>query len=493
VRTALALALAPIALLALLPFTAGSCSLGLDESLIDRAQDGAPIGEGTLPDGQVIDVPPDDGGAPDASGPSTCTADATCTTADGCLKGHCDLGRHVCVYDVCRAACAASACNRTSHACAAATAYKYRAAQIAVGSPVCARCAVAAYPWLFTVTAAGAVAFDVSNPSNSTPTRVPIAGLPFTPTQVVASGSRIWMTGAVGAGAVPAAYIDVPPDPFTATLTAHSATLAYDQAAGGFFLLPGSGGAALLVGPNAPFPATLVNAPLADTTRLVGTGLPVPAGLAPTSATSGRRLALYGLNPLAAPEFSLVDGVGGPGPAASAVTTIGGITVTTARGFGASPEGAMFWAAGTEQPPDGVGGGPTTRSVYGAFLLDSATAAINETSPGADIEVFNVPANVVADTTPVIGPMAMLDANTVMVTSMSRDNPAQSAVQFVKRTPLGVVKEADGVTPRRLALPFAVGSLVAATASDGIGYVVANDPAAGNDASIVAFDIGCAP
>jgi hypothetical protein len=331
----------------------------------------------------------------------------------------------------------------------------------------------------------------MSNPANPAPRKAPITGLTFQPTQIVSNGSRVWMTGAVGGGGgVPIAYIDVPSDPFTTSFAATTVSATFGQGVGGFFLLPLTGQSALLVGPTSPFEATVVAAPLAPPVNLVGTPLGAPTTSSPT-VTSGTRL-LMAANTAGTAGFNLVSGAGSATPQSGPVTVFGAITaVSTSRSFASSEDGAVFWATGVTQTD--AGDTVTTRAAQGAFLLDSATGQIPESVTGLDLDVYADPVNPIGQNATVVGPSALLDANTAMVTTMAHENPLQTAVQFVKRTPLALVKEADGVTPRRAVLTVPASQVVAATASNGIGYVVANDPAPPNPATLFVFDPGCAP
>ena len=88
--------------------------------------------------------------------------------------------------------------------------------------------------------------------------------------------------------------------------------------------------------------------------------------------------------------------------------------------------------------------------------------------------------------------MAMLDNADVMVTTAAKEGPTTTtAVQFLKRDPLSVV------AGKRITIPAAISSIAGASASNGLGYVVANDPAAapGDPATghVYVFDSACGP
>ena len=468
-------------------FLVASCSLGLDETKIGDA--GSTDLPGRSPDSGAAVV----ADAAPASVVQSCASDADCTSTNGCTKGTCDLARKACVYTVCRAAaCSASACNLDAKTCAAPTPYPYKATQFSLGAQVaCGNCAAAIYPWLFVVLTTGLTAFNVANPANATPAQVPIVGLGFVPSQLVASGSRLFVLGGQsgpGPTRVNLAYLDVPSDPFTTKLSAVSVLATYDRPAEGISLFPRASGTALLVGPGTTsYPSAVLTPPLVEPLSVATTALaPVP-GTADV-ATSGARLLMSGITAGLA-TFNFIDQAGTAAPQNQATVTINDAgQVSPARRWAQSADGAIFWETNVHQ---GVDLGVTTRATRGYFLVPDANGAI-ATGPGVDIEVYDVAMQGVAANVSTIAPLAMLDATTAIVATQARENAAQTAVQFVK--PTGVVKQADNVTPRRQVLPVSFATFAAAAGSNGIGYLVANDqpgpPATG---TAYAFDPACAP
>ncbi len=493
-RAGVVAALATICVLA----AGASCSLDLDESLIEKARDG---GAG-LGDAQTEDPGADGGvdtGIPVGPDASACTSDDACTTNHGCLKGKCDLTRKSCTYDVCRSsACNAAACDENARTCGAPTPYKYRASQFTVGAQItCGKCAAAVHPWLFIVTATGVVAFNTSNPSNPAPPQVPVVGLGFVPGALVQSGSRVWMLGGAsgpGPSRIQLAYVDAPADPFTKRITAHTVLAGYNRAAAeGRFLFPRGNDSALVVGNVAQqFPAAAVEAPLNEPVAITATPVIPPQDFGP-SAVSGNRLLMSAvLNQVA--QFAFIDKAGSPDPATGPVvnlTDAGAASVH--RTFAQSADGAIFWATGVHQ---GTAPEPlTTRAARGYFLVPNAAGAI-EGNVGVDLEVYDV--QPVGANAAIFGAnqatAALLDAKTAMVAMQARENDQTTAVQFVTREPLGLVREPNNGPPRRHLLPVPINAFAAATASNGIGYLVANDQVGQPpSATVYVFDPACAP
>ena len=470
---------------------AASCSIDLDESLIGRPPATTPERDG----GPVL--PGIDAGG-DAGGPTTsvsCSSDDACTTTDACLKGKCDLGRKTCVYDVCRpSACNAGTCDANARTCSAPAPYKLRANQFSLGTQIlCQRCAVATHPWLFVLTPAGAIAFNVANPTNKTPPQVPIVGLGFVPSQIIQSQNRVWLLGGgsgPGPSRIPIAYIDPPSDPFASRLVAQTVLATYNRPGPeGLQLFP-QGDASLFVGPAvAQFASFVALPPLVEPASFSGTPFP-PIANATAAATSGKRLLMSAVTDQL-PSFQLVDNAGSAMPVAgAAIAAADPGPVSVSRAFAQSLDGAIFWATGVHHAPLEI----RTRALRGYFLTANETGLFAP-SAGIDIEVYSQPGLELPANFAIVGStVAMLDASTANVASVARETPAQTAVQFVKRDPPGVVKEPDNVTPRRQLLPIPLGAIAATTASNRIAYVVANDVAGPPPTGTVyVYDPACAP
>ena len=466
---------------------AASCSLGLDESKIAAANEAG--GSDTAVDETGAADGGEGGPGPGSSDAATCTKDDDCATTRGCLKGKCDLSRKTCVYDVCReAACKAGACDVDAGTCGASKDYKYQAGQFEIGAPLTVRNgAVVVYPWLVALTPNGAVAFDVSDPTSGSPRSVPIVGLGFVPSQIVASGNRIYFLTGESGPRLPIAWIDAPSDPFATKIPVTTVLATYSRSETPSMFARGDD-SALLVGPQpSNYASAIAQAPLIEPVSLTATPIVFTPGTGP-AAVSGSRLLMQSVSGQAIASFGLIEGAGTTAPMNTGMTTFSDAgPISGPQAFGQSPEGAVFWAiASLTRAPGDPNNPPQTRAVRGYFLFPDGKGGLND-SLGIDVEVYGGGIGQGANVT---GPTAMLDANTAIVLTAAKENPGSAtAVQFVKREPLTVVKS-------RVVLPVSLGNFVAAAGSNGIGYAVQNVPAQNAsppNAMVYVFDPACAP
>ncbi len=480
-----------------------SCSLGLDESLIGRELE---AGSADAPASET--APPVEAGVDSALPPlqpegGVCTKDDDCKGTGGCLAAKCDVPRQACVLDVCRTpACNSSTCDVAAKTCGAAKPYKYRAAQFPVGAQIgcggaLSRCFAAVYPYVFVGTVNSVLAFPASDPQNAAPAAIPVVGLGFLPNQIIASGSRVFFVGSpAGAGPtsrVPIAYADVPTDPFATKISVQTVLASWSRpAADGVGLLARGNDTALLVDVNgmSAFASAPIEPPLTEPLSLTATSIAITAGSGPV-AMSGSRMVVGQINPSNTAIFAFVNAAGSTTPMTTADTPIA--TAGPAAGpqfFAQSADGAVFWAYDAlTSPPPFPPGGPTTRAAKGYFLVADAMATTFDAAAGIDLEVYpNVPYG-----TPSVGPVAMLDSKTAMVAVASPANPGmQTNIEFVTRSPTpAIVKNAD-MSPRRFPITLAVSQLAAA-GSNGLGYVLAVDPASPTAPAVYVFDPACAP
>jgi len=473
-----------------------SCSLDLDESLIGALPEGG-SDEASVMDQQVKEG--GDGALPPINpGAGVCAKDEDCKAAMGCLAARCDVPRRACVLQVCRTpACNSAACDVPSSKCGAAKPYRYRAAQFPVGAAIgcggaLGRCFAAVYPFVFVGTSNGVLAFAADDPQSAAPAAVPLTGLGFVPTQIMASGSRVYFLGtAVGAGAsarLPLAYADVPPDPFASKISVTTVLATYGRPASDpVTLFPRGNDTALLVDLNvaSAYASTPVEPPLVEPAVLGSQPVAFTAASTPL-AVSGSRLVMGQITAASTATFGFVAAAGSASPATSPDVPIA--TATPAAGpqyFAPSADGAIFWAHVSLAPPPLPPNPQLIRAAKGYFLVPDDKGAFDPAA-GIDLEIYGVPVG-----TQTVGPAAMLDAKTALVTMSLPANPALSNVGFVTRSPLALLKNADS-TPRRFQLTVPVNQLAAA-GSNGLGYVLAVDPAAPTTPTVYVFDPACAP
>ena len=467
------------------------CSLGLDDSKLNMVPDASVLpdeaGTTPAPDAEAGTVEASDDAFPIAkSDGGACTTDDECKPATACLTGRCDLFRRVCVYDVCKqtAVCKAASCNATLRTCSAPVSYGFHAGSIKVtgGGVGCgstaSRCIAASYPFVFVGTTNGVVAYSVADATNSTPpAQIPVTGLPFLPTSIIASGGRVYFHGAVaGTGPsfkLPVAWVDVPVDPLAQAINAQTVLLSYPKPSV-LAVHPSSLGGVLLVSADQPnfFPSTQLMAPLQDLSSVQVFPNAGIAMLASPAAASGDRMLTFrwdGTNGANAAFFSLETGAGTAGAQntgeQSTLATMGQVYPKNA--FAQGPDGSLLWSAPSVENADG--GTSNVRGVRVAWLLADTKAMQPDARTFLDIELYS-PSLPWAEGPSVVGPIAWLDAQTALVLAASTQNTAQTSVQVATRSSTTVTL-APG---RRHILPLAPEKL-GATSANGIGYVLAED------------------
>ncbi len=447
-----------------------ACSLGLDESK---------IGGGDA----SVDAIGDGGGDVDAANPVGCQGDNECKPANTCLTGKCDLTRKICLYDLCpAAACKASVCDTNAKTCSVPTSYGFRAGSFKVtagnlgcggGGAGARRCFAASYPFVIVGTTNGVVGYSVADPTDANPAALPVAGLPFFPANIVASGSRVYFVGSVqGAGPnykLPIAWMDVPGDP---TVKQLSATTVFDtvQVTSVDRIFPDGVGGIYLQNDNAAksFPVARITAPLKDLEPLA---FFASAGMPPNTspgAASGGRLVTFRQD--GSPTWSAVLGFE-TSPATSSAQYGGDQSLAASFGTNYTPgyiahgaAGALVYNASAIDVPDG---GPSrVTAVRVGWIVDDDKGTKLEATAKVDVEKYSQQIGVGSD---LAGPVAWLDAKRALVLAASASNTSQTAVQVATRDGTPAI-----IPNRRFVLPF-VPSQLAATASNGFGYVLAPD------------------
>jgi hypothetical protein len=459
---------------------ASACSLGLDESKIGAGgADAAPAS----PDApsNVFDAGIDTGAADASNG--GCVTSADCTSTNACRVGSCtDAG--ACVFDVCpTTACQGSSCTAAG-TCSAPVTYGFHSTTIAVGAGAVgcngntSACVAAAYPFVFVGTAAGVVAYPANDPSNPSPTAVPVLGLPFVPTAMTSMGSRVYFLGSV-AGSGPAwrvqlAWIDVPADPLVSPLQARTV---FDTTAEGAVqeAWTATDGSLYLVDqdPTYFFPMATLDAPLKDGDTLAFFPSPgVPGNAAPVIPSGDRIVMARNDSSSYTTYFSFetatatgnaqnggeqstlngADGGVGMGPT--------GAQATYAQGS----DGSVLWNTASLVVIDG--GTPALATSRLAWLVSDGKTSTFHPGSNGHVEVYGTPLRL---GTPLVGPVAWIDANTALVLAAAHELLTETSVQVAVKTPSPTLAKG-----RRTIVPASVGN-VGAAASNGLGYVLEAD------------------
>jgi hypothetical protein len=485
----------------------GGCSLGLDESLLNSPGDGAVSPPGDAPSGDDGNTPP----RPDSpitqpeAGP--CSVDTDCKAPNGCFTGHCDPALHACRFDVCPQTdpCKASTCTVSTGTCGAPATVKFHATSFAValGAVGCGdapqRCLAAAWPFVFVGTVNGVVAYSVADPTSTAPAPIPVSALPFPPSQMIASGSRVWLAGS-SFGSTPnakvqLAWIDVPSNPQSTSITANT-VLQVDDEPPLLGISPAPNGGVYVISGDASkyYPISLVNAPLGDLASIKSfANSGVDASVSTPLASSGTRMVFghfYDYDNFM--YLTLMSGVGTasstPSTEKSLASSFG--TMYPQYSLGSSPEGTVVFTA-PSTIPDPDGGQRLLNTARLAWLLDNQADTTLKAAPMVDVETYTPP--IEWNSALIIGPVAVVDPNTVVVVAADPANLGGTVVQVVTRAPGGL--DAGVVAGRRQTLAASY-NRIGVTVSHGFAYALTSDPPDGGvseTATVHVFAPSCAP
>jgi hypothetical protein len=480
--------------------SAVGCSLGLDKSLIGQVQgnDGeAPVEAGG--DGQVkppTDAPVSDVVVAPEADAGACATDKDCETAVGeagsCVKSAtCDPTWHVCILDTCDVgACKAAVCDVALQTCSVPTTYGFSPPPFSVsyggvsGSPTTAIAAV--WPFVFILTTNGVVAYNVVDPTNTSPPQVDVQGVPFLPLATLAVGRRVYFTTNTQGGGPTyrqaVAWIDVPQNPFVTSFVASSAWVGTTQQNVQQVFTDSVSGLFVVYGTGSLLPTADVVPPLSDSTVLVPYS---NAGLATGSsivAASGSRLLTYQYQGSGTPpELQLVNAAG---TSSATATTPENVPVAWAPAnqsvFGTGGDGSLLWTDGVFELDD-AGNTQGIQSARLAWLLDSATAANFDTSTYVDLETYSptTGANVA-------GPPLWISANEALgLAAASSSSTSSTSVQLVTKAPAAIV---NGTRTLLSVPPGSVG----VASSNGFGYVLVQDDPMNQSCHVYIFAPACA-
>jgi hypothetical protein len=477
-----------------------SCSLGLDASLIDAGggDDGtAPTVEGGADvsaqhDADAHSVPTD---APLTIDAGACTRDSDCQTAAeagaGCVTAaKCDPTWHVCMLTTCaQTGCKAAVCNLSLQSCSVPTTYGFAAAKFPVsygGVGAGVRNSIsAAWPFVFVVTTNGVVAYDVVDPSSTSPPLVTVHGVPFIPIATIAVGRRVYFVGGTQGGGPtyrqPVAWVDVPQNPLLTDLYAVSAFVGTAQTGVANVVTNGADGMFVIYSSGNQYPAANVHPPLDETTTLASFPNAGLASNATLPAASGSRLIAYRYDgPSNTPYLAIVNSAATAGAQTTteqAISAYGALANQSQLGTGG--DGSLLWTTAIDDVPDG--GSPDGVALARlTWLLGSGTAANFDTTVHVDLQSYSPPASA-----NVVGPPLWIDPNTVLgLAAASSGSTDSTSVQLVTKSPPAVV------AGTRTLLSIAPGS-VGVAASGGFGYLLAQDDTNNKSCSVYIFAPAC--
>ena len=474
-----------------------------------------------------------DGGRPRES----CTRDQDCLAPNGCYTPHCDTVLGACTYALCEAkdrTCAMGTCDMKTFACSEPQAYGFRSTSYDVPGitsgcgPNPESCVAAAFPFVFVGTRDDVVALRADDFNGTTPNKVALSGLGVKPQQLVASGRRLWVLGAVQGQAppyvLPIASIDVPGDPTVTTLRARTTLVRYPFPSAQGFPAPDG---ALFVTHNDPaqgFPAAIVNAPIADDAsfglasaadagafdasvpQTAGTLTMYRSAIAPAgttlAASSGSRLVVYRFGAV----FNLIVGAATKGAALQPDLALQAplIPIGQAR-FAQGPDGVVVMNAPIQADPATVPPAlPDCNCQTHArlqWVFPNAIATATDINQILDHEVYvnpQVPAAAchvcTGDYVRFPSLATWIDRRTVLTAGAYGATPTTRTVTEVRLlgrepfegNPLRLAQTKPTETPSG---NFAI-DRIALTSSNGIGYLVLAD-GQGNDVSLSIFDPRC--
>lgn len=468
-----------------------ACSLGLDESKLLDAGTSGPTD--AMPQTDVVeagasDAPVTFDAGVDAAPKFGCSVDADCAKSAGCQASRCDTGRGICVADTCRAACKFTVCDPNAQVCGATEVGSksvLRTIPLGTGVTVAGRIdksIAAVHPFVFVTTNTGVAAFAASaflgqggaDAQAPEAVRLPVTGVGFLPTHLVASGSVLYMFGdPVGpeGARTPVATLDVGAQGFARAirdpLAAQSAILTPQPAAlRPEFSGPQSPGAVLLAqaitGQAGAF-AAVIAPPINETAPVVLRATGAGPNLQPV-ASSKDRLVLF------SPTFNgvifrVVTQAGASNSQMqNAPIDAGAIKTEGPHAFAQGPDGTVVWAH---------------RLLQAGNRDDARVAWLKAGPPDAALVIEH--AEVAVDASTQLGAVAFIDVDTVALlvglAAVPNVRPASSKVVLVRRK-VGIVREVQlgNIPIEQVALASSAGFLyVLQTGSPSQLLVIAPD------------------
>jgi hypothetical protein len=454
-----------------------------------------------------------------------CKRDADCIAPNTCFTPHCDTVLGACTYALCEAkgrTCAAGVCNTATFACSDPQPYsfittRYDVPNVTSGcGPSPNDCVAAAFPFVFIGTRDDVVALRGDDLVATTPTKVAISDLTVRPAQLLVSGRRLWVLGAVQGQVppyrLPIASIDVPSDPTVASLHAQTLVLTYPYPTARAFAAPNGGVYVTYDDAPSGFPTAALAGPLPANTNLVAAmdgGSPPPGAVVMTRVTgapgNGTIVASSGSRLVVHRYPSTFNIVASPGteaaatqpdlPLQPALVAYGPIT------FAVGSDGTMVMsgAVNADVPMPDCN---CTSHVRLQWVFPNAIATTTDTGVFLDPEGYTNPFSGMSPACRVcmgdyFGPRALatwIDRRSVLIAApYSGQGPNRSItdVRVLARDP-SEANEKRRAQTKATDSPhgdFAT-DRIALTSANGIGYLVIAD-GQGNDVSLSVVDPRC--
>jgi len=437
-----------------------ACKLDLDEGLIAKGDASASGGAGGG-SGGVIDS--GSGGSAGSGGKGDggpCDADTQCKSDAACLEGICAGGQ--CLFELCPSteACSGRSCDTTSGVCSAPQSYGFKATSIELPNDIgcnglAGRCVAGFGDLIFVATADGTLhAWRTTNPA--APEKLTVDAPTFTVARMVAAEGRLLVLSAVAAGKLQLGWVDAPSDPKGTNLTLTQAGVNFAGATSAVY--PAGPNGFLIVENSAAsfYPAALVQPPVqnnATVSAYPSTGLAPGAAVVASAGTSLVSFRVNSSSTPVVPTFTVVTNAGTSNAqnGSEATAPFEAPTDLGAHYFGSGYDGSVLWSTNRVFRDDA--GAPRTDAV----VLRWGTAA-------ASLEVDLASYSDADWSTVRRGPVALVDAATVLTTTAYPVDAQQTLVRSVQKSGSSLT-----LGTATAVLPFGVGQIgVAANRKVGV-------------------------
>ena len=491
------------------------CSLGLDPSLMNQQDSGASDAmtavdgdAASTTDGPVTSKDSTAGGDGTVPiGASQCATDKDCQSAagdagvdaGGCApSATCDKTWHVCMLEVCpTSACNAAVCVTSTNTCSLPASYGFQPGTTGsfpvqyggVGPAGPGGSIAAVWPFVFVVTTNGVVAYDVVDPTSSSPPVVSVHGVPFIPDSEIAVGRRVYFVRGPEGGPTTfhyaIAWIDVPQNPFLTDFQASSAWVSSTTKSFDSVLTNGVDGLFFVYDTaDQLWDSANVHPPLGDSTTITtSASLNFPMNAAVWGSTGTRLYTARYDSTVFGYWGALVTAAGTVSAQATAEQQIGAAIgeydsqayVTT--GGDGSVLASLAPYAMSDAGPTGIS------SACLSWWLDKSTSGNFDASTCWPLETY-APPPAPPPSGLVVGRPGWVDANTALGLAGAASNPAAT-------TSVHVVKKTSGAVAGQVAALPVGPALVGMATSHGFGYALTQDDPMNQTCTVYIFAPSC--